>query len=157
MTDQRIVRPRWWRRVSVGLGAAVGVWTLVIGAAYVIDATRRETWATRSASRDAFGILVICAFAVVILAAAVHKSTELRAGLLLSGSAGVFVIGLFAGGNLDPIGGLLGLPALLGVLAAGFALVESPRWWLATASSLVCLLAAFGLLWLSFAIADRLG
>jgi hypothetical protein len=122
----------------------------------LVDASGRAVWATPSAARDAFGILLVAAYGILILAAAVHRSTELRAGLLLGGSVSVFLIGLFAGGNLDLIGGLLGLPALLGVLAASFALVESPRWWLATACWLVSLAAALGLLWLSFAVAERL-
>jgi hypothetical protein len=154
MSEQR---PRWWRRVSVALGATIGVWTLVIAAAYLIDATRRETWTTPSAARAAFGVLVVAACGLLIFGAAAYRSTELRAGLLLGGSVSAFLIGLFAGGNLDLIGGLLGLPSLLGILAAGFALVESPKWWLATAYCLVCLLVAIGVLWLCFTIGERLG
>jgi len=142
--------------VSVGLGVTLGVWTLAIAAAYTVNATRHEVWAAASAGREAFGILVVAAYGVLILAAAVHRSTELRAALLLGGSASVFLIGLFAGGNLDLIGGLLGLPALLGLLAASFALVESPRWRLATAYSVLSVVAGLGALWLAFTVAEGL-
>jgi hypothetical protein len=97
---------------------------------------------------------VIALYGALILAAALASSTELRAGLLLGGSLGVFVIGLFAGGNLDRIGGLLGLPALVGVLAAAFGLVESPRWWLASLYWAICSIVGLGFLWLSFTVAQ---
>ena len=140
--------PKWWRRISVGLGATLGLWTLVIAVAYLVADTRRAVWASPQALREALGILLITVYGMVILAAALARSSELRAALLFGASMSVFVIGLFAGANLDVIVGLLGLPALAGVLAAAFALVESRRWWRAGAYSLICSVSALGLLWL---------
>ena len=140
-------RPRWWRRVSVGLGAALGIWTLAITVVYLAADTQRSVWAGPQAMREALGILLIAAYATVLIAAALARSSELRAGLLFGASASVFVIGLIAGANLDLIVGLLGLPALAGVLATAFALVESQRWWRAAAYSVVCSVVALGVLW----------
>lgn len=146
-------RPRLWRVLSVGLGASLGVWTVAIAAAYVIDAAGRGVWATKDAPGFALGVLVLAAVGALLVLAAVLRTTEIRSGILFGGSVVVFLIGLFAGGNFDRIGGLLGLPAILGILAATFALVDSKRWLLAGALWLVCSLVGIALAWVTYLIA----
>lgn len=146
-------RPRLWRVLSVGLGASLGVWTVTIAAAYVIDATDRGLWATRNAPGFALGVLVLAAIGVALVLAAVSRTTAIRSGVLFGGSVVVFLFGLFAGAAWDRIGGLLGLPALLGILGATFALVDSKRWLLAGALWLVCSLVGIALAWVTYLIA----
>ncbi|MGH2377207.1 MAG: hypothetical protein ACRDGT_01885 [Candidatus Limnocylindria bacterium] len=110
----------------------------------------RDVLSTPEAPGFALGTLVLAAIGTMLIIAAISRTTEIRSGILFGGSLAVFIVGLFAGGNFDYIGGLLGLPTLLGILAATFALVDSRGWKLAGAFWVICSLAGITLAWLIY-------
>lgn len=151
------LRPHWWHVVSAVLGAGLGLMTIVVALAYVIQDTQNNVWAESSAAREIFGIGFLLTLGVVLVVTSLSDARELRAGLILGCSLMVFLNGLFAGGNLDPLGGLLGLPALAGLLAWGFALIESQRWRVAALYSIAFGAAGVAILRVSYAVASALG